>query len=185
MPLHVPSYSQHLNVRDTSWRHRACGVVALATVMDAYRSLPTRSAGKRLSSLIHTGVRIGAYDPQHGWRHAGLVRLARMRGFRARRFDWTDQSPARTMRLLGEQLATGPVIVSIHRNLSPEMPGHLVVITNMTTQIVRYHDPDSVTRAGVTRTVSLARFRKGWKQRGIVVRPRPASLRLKKRLGTL
>ncbi|MDO8469718.1 MAG: papain-like cysteine protease family protein [bacterium] len=181
----LPRYSQFLDVREPPWRRRACGVVALMTVIDGYQPLPARSAAARASVLIRTGVQIGAYDPEHGWRHAGLVRLARARGFRARRFDWTEYSPAQAMRLLGELLKTGPIIASLYRNLLPGTPGHLVVVTHMNARTVRYHDPDSKSRERVKRTASLARFRNGWKQRGIVVRPVRRALRTRAQLDTL
>lgn len=182
-PGAIPRYSQHLDVHDPSWRRRACGIIALMMVMDSYKSRPTeasceegprpaRGVATRAASLIRMGVRIGAYDPMHGWRHAGLVRLARRSGFKSRRFDFANRSGAVAFAALRDELRGGPVIVSIHGNLMAGASGHLVVVTGIRSGAVRYHDPDSKSRRRIERTASLARFRNGWRRRGIAVRPK-------------
>lgn len=175
-PIVLPRYSQFLDVREPSWRRSACGIVALQMVLDAYREPPARSAPARIGALIRAGTKMGAYDSRHGWRHAGLVRLARSRGFRARRFDWAHFTPARSVRLLQQEVSAGPVVASVHRNLVPGESGHLVVVLRVNARTVLYYDPDVRTRKQIARRVSLNRFRKGWKRRGIVVRPRVAIL---------
>jgi len=167
----IPRYSQFLDVQQKNWRRRSCGVVALKMLIDywANGNLTTRPT---ISELIKNGRRVSAFDSTTGWKHGGLVRLARRYTFQAKNFDWADESSVRAFKKLKVLVQKFPVIASVYRNLKPKSTGHLVVITKTTPSHVEYHDPDSRSRSQIKRRASKKTFLAGWKHRIIVIQPR-------------
>lgn len=168
----IPFYSQHLDVSPKKWKNRSCGIVALKMVMDFWGMQRTRYRPIGFTDLIKKGVKNNAYIPKIGWRHKGLVRIAKQYGFSANNHDDAALSDGIAFRHLREHLFYGPVIASIHRNLNPKSHGHLVVISKIEKNDVYYSDPDSYTRRAVPRKAPKKKFIRGWKKRIITVRPR-------------
>lgn len=167
-----PLYSQHLDVPVKKWKTRSCGIVALKTVMDFWEMRASQRRVAGFSALINDGEKIGAYIPHVGWRHKGLVQLARKNGFTARNYDDNVLTDRAAFSRLQENLLRGPVIVSIHRNLNLKNHGHLVVVIKTEKGVVFYLDPDSRSRSGIMRKVAVQKFVRGWKRRIITVRLR-------------
>lgn len=165
----LPAYSQFLDIKDKGWEKRACGIVSLKMVLDFW----SKKAGIKyppVDELIKKYHR-GAYINKIGWSHKGLARIARRYGLKGENCDWAHYSTKDALALLETKLAIAPVIASIHKNLNPALPGHLVVITEIKKDKIFYNDPDSKTRNKIKRSASLKQFLKGWKRRVIVIKP--------------
>lgn len=162
----VPKYSQFLDVKNKHWRNKSCGIVALKSVLEYWKG-----GSIDVNALMRRGVKHGAYLRGVGWKHAGLVLLAKQCGFRAKNFDWAKFPDRKAWKELEAKLGRGPVIASIYKNLKPKTSGHLVVITGIDRRFVHYNDPDSKTRKGIKRRASKNVFLRGWKKRIIVVLP--------------
>ena len=125
-----------------------------------------------LSALIRDGVRRDAYSARRGgWIHAGLVELARSRGFSARAADYASLSFERAFSALRRDLKKGPLIVSVRKDFRPAAGGHLIVLFAVRGNRIFYNEPASRTRRGIRRSAGQKTFAQGWKQRYIVVRP--------------
>src|SRR3989344_2190699 len=94
----APYYSQWLDVKNPDWQRRACGIAALKMAMDFLENV--RSSSLRhptskldLDDLIKKGVALGAYKPDIGWVHDGLVLLAKEFGFKnSFRKEWSKSA---------------------------------------------------------------------------------------------
>ncbi len=164
MAFEIPLYSQFLDVSLKDWRDRSCGIVALKMLME-FLGAETPNA----DTLIKEGIEAGAYIPNVGWKHQGLVDLAVQHGLRGERFDWSGRTPGEALRNLKKLLASGPVLCSIHRDFDPERGGHLIVVTGMENRSVSYADPAAERRDEISASVPVQMFMDGWKCRGIVI----------------
>ena len=159
------TYSQFLDVQSPEWRGRACGVVALRSMMAHWDVAGAPSP----DDLIAIGVRSGAYLPGIGWKHQGIVALAVRYGLMGKCFDWFTEDPWVAFLKLIELLSDGPVIVSVHRDFDVRNGGHLVIVEDAN-GIVRYHDSAARERTDIERTASVGMFLGGWKRRAIAIR---------------
>lgn len=165
----LPAYSQYLDIRNKRWQYRGCGIIALKTVMDFWRSREV-APGRE---LFVKGIAIGGYRRGIGWTHLALQRLARRYRFRAYGVDVKEETTAAAMRHLRRDLQRGPVIASVWRGFSPKaVSSHLVVVYAMRRGVVFYHDPEGKSRRSIPRSAPFRRFAKGWKKLYIVVRPK-------------
>jgi len=159
-----PLYSQHLDVSDKDWQNRACGIVALKTLLDY---LDVKSTG--IDSLIKEGLEIGAYQDGVGWIHKGIVDLANMYGAQLQAYDWSSDTNEDAYKKLLESLGNGPLLISMYKDFNPNQSGHLAVLINIgEDNSLEILDPDSKERSHIRRRVSKEMFLRGWKKRAIV-----------------
>lgn len=78
----LPFFSQHAEDVPEAWRPRACGVTALRM------ALARRAVEVSTVELVEEGVASDAYQEGIGWRHDGLVALAKRHGARAYRKEF-------------------------------------------------------------------------------------------------
>lgn len=159
----VPFYSQFKDISSTKWQKVGCGIASLAMVVDYYRD-----DAPSVDTLLRQGIAAGAYSPA-GWTYQGLIGLARRYGLSGQSYDLGGQSARVAFAQLTQQLAHGPVIVSVHYKFEPTNPiPHLVVIDRVDGDYLYYNDPAA--KSGDLR-ISVDTFLKAWKKRFIVIRP--------------
>lgn len=175
MQIKVPHYSQYLDVTDELWQPRACGVACLKMLLDS-RKVDTPS----LDEMIAQGCAIGAHG-EWGWKHAGLVALARQYGSRLDRAEWRQSDSATPDELneegiqflISELRAGRPVIVSAVKKFQEDDKFHMVVLTgfeekNGLVTGFYYHDSDTTVRKdGKNLFVPIDIFREKWRKMAI------------------
>ncbi|MBI3572818.1 MAG: C39 family peptidase [Candidatus Kerfeldbacteria bacterium] len=91
--MQVPFYTQHWNLDDwlnlgfssradaEYWERSSCGVLCLRMVIEFMtgRVIPTKE-------LVDEGLKIGAYGDEVGWKHDGLIALAKLHELGGRRY---------------------------------------------------------------------------------------------------
>ena len=161
----LPIYSQHLDVSDKHWRSRACGIVALKTVMD-----PLHPEVPCIDDLLKIGVAMGAYDERDGWILQGLAKTAKRFNLQAVPLDLSNKSEEDAIRQLKDVLAAGPCVISVYKDFDRKNGGHLIVGIEIVGQRIFYNDPNSHRRGSVFRRRGLKSFCAGWRRRLIIVR---------------
>ncbi len=146
------------------------------------RAWPTKNVDedkmKKLSEflvdfIISDGVKNKAYVENIGWLHQGLIDAAvKHFGLRGNRFDFAKEETETAFERMIEELKNGPVIASIYKNLNPQNGGHLVVIFGIDGDIVLFADPDINNPNLIERKATTEEFKKGWKKRFIVIKPK-------------
>lgn len=176
MRIDVPYYSQWLDVADPDWQRRSCGIVALKMAMLALHS-PRRSRDEEgdmgLDELIKRGIELGAYKPNIGWVHEGLVFLAKKYGFTdSFRKEWAADKSADGINFIVDNISQNiPVIASV----KSEAGGHLILLTGFektdgNLKNFYYNDPGAKSISeGKNKIISKDDFLKFWKGRIIVV----------------
>lgn len=166
--------SQHLDLKSKSWQQAGCGVVSLLILMryleaqrkNLKRSLPL--AGK----LYQVGLNRRAYIKGVGWRHSGLVGLAKIYGFKnTKRYDLAKEPFDQALTKLKAELKKGPVLVSVFSKYEPGRGGHLVVLLSLSETMAEVLDPDTKVRSTVYRKLPAQKFIAACKGRFIAVRP--------------
>lgn len=159
----VPFYSQFQDIQELKWQKVGCGVASLAMVIDYYKpNAPT------VEKLLAQGISSGAYDYNAGWKHAGLISLAKKYNLAGNSYDLSSSSMTTAFARLQSDLKNGPVIVSVHYKFDPKSTiPHLVVIDGISNGVVYYNDPAA--KSGKLQ-ISIADFQKAWKKKSIVIR---------------
>lgn len=186
--LDVPYYSQYQNVLESKWQPRACGVTCAKMVIKYFKPDNDES----VDALIDEGVRIGAYNPNYGWDHEGLVRIIRNRGIHAYREEFKSQivSPGKNTGLpsvydkkmaedginkMKKMLqAKRPVIVSVDVGFDENKTSHLIVLTGFDENECgvggfMYNDPQAEKGIKKNLFVELDKFNKYWRRLAIFV----------------
>lgn len=175
MKIKVPYYSQYLDVTDTMWQPRACGVACLKMLLEAKgEKVPT------LDEMIEQGCAIGAHG-EYGWKHDGLIALAKQYGAKLSRAEWR-QSDSATPEELNEEgiqfliseLRSGrPVLVSAVKKFQEDDKFHMVVLTGFEEKdgVITgfyYHDSDTTKSGeGENLFVPINIFRAKWRRMAI------------------
>lgn len=162
-------YSQRLDFKNKLWQKNGCAIASLLMLMEylpsAGRKLPT------LNDLYQVGLNRGAYIPKVGWRHSGLVGLAKIYGFKtSRAFDLAKLSDEEAQKILQTELKIGPVLASVFYNYEPGQGGHIVCLLSLNKVKAVVLDPDSQTKDGVLKELPTEKFISAWKKRFIAVR---------------
>lgn len=158
------------------WGSRGCGLVALKIVLDYWHDINEKNVTLPLPDLLTLALTLGAYKDGIGWSHAGLAELAAGLGYHAwnrdlpREFQGVVASQA--LFVLREDIASGPVLVSIWKNFNPEEKGgHIVIAHAINDDEIALIDPEKTQEADGRYTISIADFKKGFKMRSICVLP--------------
>lgn len=160
----VPFYSQFANISSPKWQKVGCGVTSLAMIINYYKPQTTT-----VDSLLGEAVKAGAYIPDAGWSHAGLVNASKKYGMTGSVYDLSGSNSAAALSALSASLASGPIIASVHYKLDPLNPiPHLIVVNGIKNGTVYYNDPAA---KGAQGTISTDGFMKAWKKRYITIRP--------------
>ncbi|MBI5078007.1 MAG: C39 family peptidase [Candidatus Yonathbacteria bacterium] len=175
MKILVPYYSQYLDVSDELWQPRACGVACLKMLLES-RGGQTPS----LDEMIVQGCAIGAHG-EWGWKHDGLVALAKQYGVKLSRNEWRksetmspDELNEEGIEFLISQIRAGnAVIVSAIKKFQEADKFHMMVLTgfeekNGSVAGFYYHDSDTTRRGeGENLFVPLDIFRSKWRKMAI------------------
>lgn len=176
MKLKVPYYSQKIDVKDSEWKDRACGITCLKMVLNFYGK-----GAPALDELIELGVESGAYG-KSGWIHQGLVDVADRFGLtiESREFKSGDESESlreEGVRQIIKSLKEGvPVLVSVVKKFKYSDKFHMVVLVGTegdeeNPEGFYYHDPDAdAEKEGENLFVSIEMFRKHWRRMAIFVK---------------
>jgi len=179
MTIQLPYYSQQRDVGDPEWKDRACGVVCLKMVLDGLLR-----ARVSVSELIGRGLEIGGYDFDIGWRHDGLVSLAKEYGLEMTRREYKS-ADAREKEILFRQGVSDivrslaekkPVLVSVLKRFRDTGGFHIVVLVGLKTDegVLKgfyYHDSDTrAGEAGEGLFVDMDTFEKRWRRLAIFVK---------------
>lgn len=175
MKIKVNHYSQYLDVTDPMWQPRACGVACLKMLLDS-RGTETPP----LDEMIAQGCAIGAHG-EWGWKHDGLIALARQYGAKLSRNEWR-KSESKTpeelneegiMFLISELIAKRPVLVSAIKKFEEADKFHMVLLTGFDERDgavigFYYHDSDTTVRGeGENLFVPIDTFRAKWRRMAI------------------
>lgn len=180
MRLDIQYYSQYLDVKDTEWQSRACGIACLKMLLDG-RGIETPS----LDEMIRDAVSLGAYS-ENGWLHDGLIALgAKYEGELYRKEFRKKDADNETVEylnregvdaILGELEAGRPIIVSAIKNFEISNKFHMVLVVGAEIEegMVKglyYHDPDSFTETkGAYQFVSMGIFNTAWRRMAIFIK---------------
>lgn len=171
----IPFISQYLAL-PSEWQERGCGIVALKIVLDYWHSKDENNTSLPLEDILELALALGAYKEGIGWSHSGLAELAAQLGYRAWNRDLPHEfkgvTPTQAIMILREDIANGPVLVSIWKNYDPtQKGGHIVVAHAMNTHEIAVIDPEKKDEADGRYTMTIADFEKGFKMRSICVLP--------------
>ncbi|MDQ5889828.1 MAG: hypothetical protein QG609_321 [Patescibacteria group bacterium] len=157
-------YSQHLDIKNPVWREKACGIASLGMILGNKIS--------DLNELYQLGLDKGAYLPGVGWRHTGLVDLAKHFGFKnSYNLDLAQMDTSEALAKLKDELKNGPVIVSVFAHYEHgHKEGHLIVLLSLNDSEAEVLDPAASTREDIHQFIPTEKFVTGWKKRLIVVR---------------
>lgn len=175
MKLTVPHYSQYLDVTDSMWQPRACGVACLKMLLEE-----KGEHSPILDEMIAQGCAIGAHG-EYGWKHDGLVALAKQYGAKLSRAEWRQSDSATPDELnedgiqflISELRAGRPMIVSAVKKFQEDDKFHMVVLTGFeekdsVTTGFYYHDSDTTKRGeGENLFVPINIFRAKWRRMAI------------------
>lgn len=176
----VPFVSQYQGITDPGWQYRGCGITSVKMMLDFWHSLDAAHRTDDLDSLLSQGLRSGAYLDNIGWRHRGLVDLARLYGYDGYNVDASEKgpmprTPLSAWELLMRDLEKGPVLASVYRQLDPERGGgHIIIVTGYENGLVHLNDPEEFLAADGRKNMALEGFLPAFKNRFIVLRPTAA-----------
>ena len=171
-PWPVAWYSQWQVFRQDDYTSRGCGIVALRSIMEFWKPELVHVS---FDELFAQGVARDAYLRGIGWKHPGLVELARHYGLAGHNADWAAQSRTPRTReesldLLIAELARGPIIASVWTRFNPvTKTGHLVVVTGYDEGMVLLNDPAARTEETGRLAMTRERFLDAFRQRYICV----------------
>lgn len=159
-------YSQYLDLKKTTWQKSGCGIASLGMVINFYK--PKKKID--LNELYQKGLDLGGYLKGVGWRHQGIVDLAKNYSFKeSKAFDLAADSLEKASKKLKQQLKKGPVIVSVYSKFIVGRNGHLVVLMGLNDDAALVLNPDTRSRAKIACEIPLNLFWPAWKKRFIVI----------------
>jgi len=166
-------YSQHLDFKNKHFIVSGCGIMSLLMLMEYLKTsgkhqkdnLPTPD------KLYQIGLNRRALIKDIGWRHTGLVGLAKLYGFKSsQNYDWSKLPSSQALKYLQTTIKQGPVMASVYSKFKPKQGGHLVVLLSLTPNRAIVLDPDDTDRSKIKKTLSTKKFLQAWKGRIIEVK---------------
>lgn len=163
--LEINPLSQFLDVKQSEWQQRACGIISLKMCLDELEL-----ENKEVDELIQIGIDNGAYQSKTGWIHDGLVSLAKNFGAsEAKNFDWSKESSQSAFAKLWPLIGQRPLIASIFYHFKPEnQGGHLIVLAGLKDNKLVIYDPEEKEREKIRKEITIKDFSNGWKKRIIL-----------------
>ncbi|HEY4484053.1 MAG TPA: C39 family peptidase [Candidatus Paceibacterota bacterium] len=157
-------YSQSLDLNQEEWQRSGCGIASLGMILGNKIS--------DLNELYQLGLDTNAYLPGIGWKHQGLVDLAKHFGFLSSyNLDLAQMDTSEALAKLKDELKNGPVIVSVFAHYEHgHKEGHLIVLSSLNDSEAEVLDPAAPTREDIHQLIPTEKFVTGWKKRLIVVR---------------
>lgn len=153
------------------WQNRGCGTTCLKMVLDYW----DKGRGVTVQDLVARGEQIGAYQPNVGWVHSGLVNLALEHGCIGFNRDFAPQSktpldPEAAFSQLLEDLELGPVLASVWSGFDPANGGgHVVVVSGWDGANLFILDPEKEEEGMGRLSLKKVDFMKAWKLRTICI----------------
>ncbi len=162
--LEIPHWGQFIDVSDPIWQGRSCGIVSLAMILDYY-NIPFD-----IKKLINKGLEIGGYLEGVGWKHQGIVDLAKLYGLQAERIE--NEKIKNMIKSIDKE---EPVIISIHKHFDVKNEGHLAVLTGYFKEddkivTLFVNDPFGNPYKYKNHLVKYDKFIEGWKKRAIYLK---------------
>lgn len=171
-----PPFISQYSLRE-EWAYRGCGLVSLKMVFDHFNRRDPRNLTVPMEELLRSAILLGAYREGIGWIHTGLVEVAISLGYDAFNRDLPKERPGilpdDSLLILTEDIARGPVLVSVWKNYDPEQKGgHIVVAYGINEERVLILDPEKQREQEGKLELSKKDFLKGYKMRSICVTPK-------------
>lgn len=169
MQLPVTYYSQYDQEIPEEWKKRSCGIVALRMALSLRKEASVQSSW----GLVQEGLSGGAYKDGVGWKHDGLVQLAKKHGAHAFRREFRSWF-LKTFYFFAEQ----HLRMSLQRGIVPivsltvpdKNDTHLVPLIGYDNTGFIYHEPAAHTpEEGRAKHISFADFKKRWRKLAIFV----------------
>lgn len=179
--LDVPYCSQRLDVSDSYWQNRACGMACVKMILDYYFSKNMgHLVSNNLDDLIKEGVGKKGYC-ERGWIHDVLVGMMKERGLEVFRKEYKSADENEQNNLVEKAIKEitnflkekRPVIISAIKNFSEEKKFHMVILTGFEkgeNGVIGfyYHDPDSFSiEEGMHKFVPIGIFKKYWRKMSV------------------
>lgn len=166
--IKIPVVDQLKDTSDDYWKDKTCGICSLKMLLSF---CDIKNKDIFVMDLVGQGLELNAYLEGVGWKHSGLVEIARRYGVNMdfqKIFPKTSDERKKVLNLIDSNLNNGkPVIVSVFWGFNPENGGHLVVVNGFKKKgrkIAGYNiqDPDHRFR-GNTYFISREEFISGWR----------------------
>ena len=156
----------------SDWHHRACGVASLKMLMDYWQSQNTQNQSAATNDLLLQGLELNAYQENIGWKHVGLVNLAKKFGYKGYNQDLAMITDSRAWDELLQDLQKYPLIVSVHSNFDKEnKDGHLLVLAGIDNKEIYIYDPVELSKESGLKKISIEKFQNAWKKRYLAIFP--------------
>lgn len=169
----VPEFSQFLDVVKDEWKNRSCGVVSLSMVLNYFN--PRLGNSILTHWLIDRAMERGdCYLDGKGWKHSGLVALAKEFDFEGECFDFFSESDEKALKKFFCLLKNGPLIVSVYNDFdSKNAGGHLIVVKGFEKngEVNIFVNDPAMREKNEKRinAIPLNKFTNGWKRRFIAI----------------
>lgn len=143
--IKIPLVDQRKETKNKKWAHRTCAICSLKMVM-AWKNKKLEKIP--VITLVKKGLKADGYLKGIGWKHQGIIDLAKKHGVKMafiKNFFKSKAQKKKGLGMLNKKLATGePVLASMRYKTT----GHVVVVIGLrknTNKITGYfiQDPDS------------------------------------------
>lgn len=161
MKYSTPYYSQFVDVDDWYWMLRACGAIALKSVLEFH--------GAQVPGILPLCSEAQDRDGYHsvnGWMHEYLVTKAKEFGLEASRKEGLISFDE----IRSHLDLHGPVIVSVEKRVLEQTRFHLIVVTGYDEVCVYYNESESTDKAkGEGRSCTHEVFMKYFRGKAIFI----------------
>jgi len=172
MKHNVPFISQYSSVED-GWEYRGCGIAALKMVLDYWSNTNFSNRTDSLKALLEKGLELDAYLEGVGWKHVGLVDIAKSLLYEGHNVDRPNNPEREVFEMLKSEFKKGPIIASVRKGYdSSSENGHLVFVTGIDGDIVFVNDPMHKNKEKGVSCLPIDTFLKGFKKRYVIIYPK-------------
>jgi ABC-type bacteriocin/lantibiotic exporter with double-glycine peptidase domain len=160
----VPTYSQFLDTKNSSWKNRSCGITALKSILE-YELGKSPS----IDDLIKIGLENNAYIKGIGWKHKELAEIANNFGLKGKNLEWRNLKPKEAFKKILKFFPKNPIMASVFKNFNPKNNGHFIVLTGFENNKIYYNETASKKREEIKKEIPLEKFLKGWRKMIVVI----------------